>query len=86
MNSFDVFVIKGFTDTFRGVLIHSLAQTVHYLTTEDKQQRLDFQQAEHPARWYWGLIQVILLNKLDILRVLSALYLKKKFKQKHYTI
>jgi len=77
MNSFDVFVIKGFTDTFRGVLIHSLAQTVHYLTTEDKQQRLDFQQAEHPARWYWGLIQVILLNKLNILRVLSALYIKQ---------
>jgi len=42
----------------RGVLIHSLAQTVHYLTTQDPEQRAEFKGAEHPLRWYWGLIQM----------------------------
>jgi hypothetical protein len=42
----------------RGVLIHSLAQTIHYLTTEDEVQRSTFESAERPPRWYWGLIQV----------------------------
>ena len=41
-----------------GVLIHSLAQTVHYLTTPDPQQRDQFLMADRPPRWYWGLIQV----------------------------
>ena len=35
------------------------------------------EQAEQPDRWYWGLIQVILFNKQNILRVLSALYIKQ---------
>ncbi len=42
----------------RGILIHSLAQLVHYLTTEDETQRTTFENAERPPRWYWGLIQV----------------------------
>ena len=39
-------------------MIHSLAQTVHYLTTEDPKLRLEFELADRPLRWYWGLIQV----------------------------
>lgn len=42
----------------RGVLIHSLAQTVHFLTTPDEEQREQFRQSNRPIRWYWGLIQV----------------------------
>ena len=42
----------------RGILIHSLGQTIHYLTTEDEVQRTTFENAERSPRWYWGLIQV----------------------------
>jgi len=45
----------------RGVLIHSLAQTIHFLTTPDPEQRESFLNAERPPRWYWGLIQVVSL-------------------------
>ena len=45
----------------RGVLIHSLAQGIHYLITSDEEQRLQFEAADRPLRWYWGLIQVVSL-------------------------
>jgi hypothetical protein len=45
----------------RGVLIHSLAQGIHFLTTPDEEQRLQFGEADRPVRWYWGLIQVVSL-------------------------
>lgn len=45
----------------RGVLIHSLAQTIHFLTTPDPEQRENFLQADRPLRWYWGLIQGVSL-------------------------
>ena len=34
-----------------GVLIHSLAQLIHYLTTPDPEQRQQFEQAELPIKW-----------------------------------
>ena len=43
----------------RGTLIHSLAQTLHYLTTTDQEQIQLFEDAQRPIKWYWGLIQVI---------------------------
>ena len=54
----------------RGVLIHSLAQTIHYLTTDDPQQRETFLQAERPIRWYWGLIQAasLVLSLVSLLQ------------------
>jgi len=45
----------------RGVLIHSLAQTIHFLTTPDLEQRESFLAAERTPKWYWGLIQVVSL-------------------------
>jgi hypothetical protein len=44
-----------------GVLIHSLAQTIHFLTTPDTDQRENFLAADRPLRWYWGLIQMFSL-------------------------
>jgi len=54
----------------RGVLIHSLAQTIHYLTTDDPQQRETFLEAERPIRWYWGLIQAasLVLSLVSLLQ------------------
>merc|ERR1711963_1374222 len=45
----------------RGVLIHSRAQTIHFLTTPDLEQRESFLAAERTPKWYWGLIQVVSL-------------------------
>jgi len=45
----------------RGVLIHSLAQSIHYLITPDQEQRSKFEAEERPLRWYWGLIQAVSL-------------------------
>ena len=44
-----------------GVLIHSLAQLIHYLTTPDLEQRQQFEEAELPVKWFWGLIQLVSL-------------------------
>lgn len=41
-----------------GVLIHSLAQWIHYLTTPDMEQRQQFESMETDIKWYWGLIQL----------------------------
>ena len=41
-----------------GVLIHSLAQWIHYLTTPDAEQRAQFEALELGPRWYWGLVQL----------------------------
>jgi len=72
--------LKKFTIhvSFRGILIHSLAQIVHYLTTEDETQRATFENAERPPRWYWGLIQVRIVQCTQplqdtVLRVLKGL-------------
>ena len=45
----------------RGVLIHSLAQGIHYLITSDEEQRTKFDEEYRPLRWYWGLIQAVSL-------------------------
>jgi len=44
-----------------GILIHSLAQGLHYMITEDQDQIKQFEQEDRPLRWYWGLIQVVSL-------------------------
>ena len=45
-------------DDHKSLYIPSLAQTIHFLTTPDPEQRESFLAAERPPRWYWGLIQV----------------------------
>jgi len=45
----------------RGVLIHSLAQGIHYLITSDEEQRTKFDEEYRPLKWYWGLIQAVSL-------------------------
>lgn len=53
-----------------GVLIHSLAQGIHFLTTPDQEQRDQFKGSVRSLRWYWGLIQVasLLISFLSLLQ------------------
>merc|ERR1719189_475896 len=47
-----------------GVIIHSLAQLISYLTIAtpaDSEQKQQFEEMERPLKWYWGLIQLISL-------------------------
>jgi len=45
-----------------GVIIHSLAQWISYLTTPDTEVRQQFEEMELPIKWYWGLIQLVSLT------------------------
>ena len=64
-------------DDHKSSYIPSLAQTIHFLTTPDPEQRESFLAAERPPRWYWGLIQVcscLILNFLPSLFMFPGLF------------
>jgi len=48
----------------QGIIIHSLAQLISYLTIAtpaDSEQKQQFEEMERPLKWYWGLIQLVSL-------------------------
>jgi len=57
-----------------GVLIHSLAQWIHYLTTTDQKMIEQFEQMEFNIKWYWGLVQLVSLVVSFISLLQTVLY------------
>ena len=57
-----------------GVIIHSLAQWISYLTTPDAELRQQFEEMELSVKWYWGLIQLVSLLVSFISLLQTVLY------------